>query len=322
MSNNDIEQVRLLEHAFESAVGGLGREEWLELRRQVGAAALDQDDSLERAAAAIDLARQPKLEPMPRSVSVAVADAADRFFAPRRTPSLPRAPLARPAWFVYGGWIAAAASLVASAGLVLQDRPDTGGTAAPVVADAGSGPGQLGSIEAGAGAREAAGSAAAGASAASAGPGERLAQDGGGAASGGGSEDEDLDAAGQRRALAARRFVLQRNWAPAGDAVGREVRGDVVWDARTQTGYMRFVGLRRNDPATEQYQLWIFDKNQSDKTPIDGGVFDIASTEEVIVPINAKLQVQEPFMFAVTIEKPGGVVMSSRERLPLLAKVE
>jgi len=27
-------------------------------------------------------------------------------------------------------------------------------------------------------------------------------------------------------------------------------------------------------------------------------------------------------MFAITIEKPGGVVVSSRKRLPLLAKVE
>ena len=29
----------------------------------------------------------------------------------------------------------------------------------------------------------------------------------------------------------------------------------------------------------------------------------------------------EPGKFAITIEKPGGVVVSSRERLPLLAKV-
>ena len=39
-------------------------------------------------------------------------------------------------------------------------------------------------------------------------------------------------------------------------------------------------------------------------------------------PINAKLFVQDDFMFAITMKKPGGVVVSSRERLPLLAKVE
>jgi anti-sigma-K factor RskA len=85
---------------------------------------------------------------------------------------------------------------------------------------------------------------------------------------------------------------------------------------------MRFRGLPVNTPSEEQYQLWIFARNQSDRTPIDGGVFDITSTEEVIIPIDPKLPVQDAYMFAVTIEKPGGVVVSSRERLPLLAKLE
>jgi anti-sigma-K factor RskA len=76
-----------------------------------------------------------------------------------------------------------------------------------------------------------------------------------------------------------------------------------------------------NVPTVQQYQLWIFDKNQSDKTPVDGGVFDITSDQEIIIPIQAKLRVQEAYLFAVTIEKPGGVVVSSRERLPLLATV-
>lgn len=121
--------------------------------------------------------------------------------------------------------------------------------------------------------------------------------------------------------IAAKEGLVQANWSPGTTPIG-DATGDVVWSGPRQQGFMRFRGLPVNTPTKEQYQLWIFDKNQSDKTPIDGGVFDIASTDEVIVPINAKLQVQEPFMFAVTIEKPGGVVVSSRERLPLLAKVE
>lgn len=121
--------------------------------------------------------------------------------------------------------------------------------------------------------------------------------------------------------IAAKEGLVQANWSPGTTPIG-DATGDVVWSGPRQQGFMRFRGLPINTPTKEQYQLWIFDKNQSDKTPIDGGVFDISSTEEVIVPINAKLQVQEPFMFAVTIEKPGGVVVSSRERLPLLAKVE
>jgi hypothetical protein len=136
------------------------------------------------------------------------------------------------------------------------------------------------------------------------------------------AEKAGLDVAQLRAELiAAKEGLVQANWSPGTTPIG-DATGDVVWSGPRQQGFMRFRGLPVNTPTKEQYQLWIFDKNQSDKTPIDGGVFDIASTEEVIVPINAKLQVQEPFMFAVTIEKPGGVVVSSRERLPLLAKVE
>ena len=54
---------------------------------------------------------------------------------------------------------------------------------------------------------------------------------------------------------------------------------------------------------------------------MDGGVFDVSADGEVIVPIDPKLGVVDPTLFAVTIEKPGGVVVSSRERLPLLASV-
>jgi anti-sigma-K factor RskA len=76
-----------------------------------------------------------------------------------------------------------------------------------------------------------------------------------------------------------------------------------------------------NDPTVEQYQLWIIDPTRDDE-PIDGGVFDIASTGEVIVPVQAKLLVNQPTAFAVTIEKPGGVVVSTQERFPLLATVQ
>lgn len=84
---------------------------------------------------------------------------------------------------------------------------------------------------------------------------------------------------------------------------------------------MLFDGMRVNDPSVEQYQLWIFDRNQDEKTPIDGGVFDIPSDSEVVVPIRAALKVREPYLFAVTVEKPGGVVVSDRQRLILTAAV-
>jgi anti-sigma-K factor RskA len=85
---------------------------------------------------------------------------------------------------------------------------------------------------------------------------------------------------------------------------------------------MRFRGLPVNDVQKETYQLWIFDKTQDKETPIDGGTFDVSSDGEVIIPINAKLKAQEPAMFAITIEKPGGVVVSKRGKVAALAMVE
>ena len=77
-----------------------------------------------------------------------------------------------------------------------------------------------------------------------------------------------------------------------------------------------------NDKTKETYQLWIFDKTQDAKTPIDGGTFDVNSDGEVVIPINAKLKAQEPAMFAITMEKAGGVVVSDRKKIAALAKVE
>jgi hypothetical protein len=115
--------------------------------------------------------------------------------------------------------------------------------------------------------------------------------------------------------------LIQSNWTAGKTPFENPVRGDVVWSNTRQTGFMRFVGMPINDPNLQQYQLWIIDPLRDDE-PIDGGVFNVSSSGEVIVPIDAKLQVIEPAAFAITIEKPGGVVVSSQDRLPLLASVE
>jgi len=98
--------------------------------------------------------------------------------------------------------------------------------------------------------------------------------------------------------------------------------GEVVWSGAEQQGYMVFEGLPPNDPGVEQFQLWIFDTTRADSPPVDGGVFDVDSSGRVIVPIQAKLPVGEVGAFAVTVEKPGGVVVSSQERIATLAPVE
>ena len=101
-----------------------------------------------------------------------------------------------------------------------------------------------------------------------------------------------------------------------------DVSGDVVWSDEKQEGFVRVKGLPKNDVNKNTYQLWIFEDNQGSKTPIDGGTFDISSDGEVIIPIDAKLKAKNPNMFAVTIEKPGGVVISGRDKIAALAKRE
>ncbi len=120
--------------------------------------------------------------------------------------------------------------------------------------------------------------------------------------------------------LASAKDAIRTEWT-AGPTPIAEASGDVAWSTTAQLGYMRFQGLKPNDPRVEQYQLWIFDRNQPEKTPVDGGVFDVTSNDEVVVPIHPTLKVREPYLFAVTVEKPGGVMVSDRSRLPLLAAV-
>lgn len=107
-----------------------------------------------------------------------------------------------------------------------------------------------------------------------------------------------------------------------GSAAGERPVGELTWDAEAQRGTMRFVGLAPNDPAREQYQLWIFDRERDERFPVDGGVFDIPAgvdTAGVSVEYAARLPVGRAYLFAVTAERPGGVVVSDRSRIVAVA---
>jgi len=83
---------------------------------------------------------------------------------------------------------------------------------------------------------------------------------------------------------------------------------------------MRLVGLRHNEPNAEQYQLWIFDARRDERYPVDGGVFNVSGAKGGdVIPIKAKLSIGVPLLFAITIEHPGGVVVSDRARVAALA---
>lgn len=111
--------------------------------------------------------------------------------------------------------------------------------------------------------------------------------------------------------------LVRVDWEATGAA---PITGDVVWSNAKQSGFMTFTGLPVNNPREEQYQLWIFDDAQDARYPIDGGVFDVVGNSATIA-IDAKIRVVKPTMFAITIEKPGGVVVSDRSRLPVIAKL-
>lgn len=136
--------------------------------------------------------------------------------------------------------------------------------------------------------------------------------------------EERLDPSQQRQKMiesSSPDQVIMAEWSP-GKMPDVKVSGDVVWDAVKQVGFIRLKGLPKNDLSKETYQLWIVDGSQNPKTPIDGGTFDIGSDGEVIIPVNAKLKVVDPKAFAITVEKPGGVVVSEQEKLAALAPVK
>lgn len=98
-----------------------------------------------------------------------------------------------------------------------------------------------------------------------------------------------------------------------------EMSGEVAWSDELQEGYMTLTNLPANDPKTNQYQLWIVDATR-DANPVDGGVFDIpADGESVVVPIRSALAVNQPTAFVITLEQPGGVVVSKQETVVALA---
>ena len=113
----------------------------------------------------------------------------------------------------------------------------------------------------------------------------------------------------ERAALMANSESLKIAFGATKDPAAAGVSGDVVWDPVTQRGFIHLAGLAANDPKLRQYQLWIF----------DGGVFDVPSNAtEIVIPIHAALPVLSAKAFAVTVEKPGGVVVSGREHVVVL----
>ncbi|MGI9055606.1 MAG: anti-sigma factor [Pyrinomonadaceae bacterium] len=118
--------------------------------------------------------------------------------------------------------------------------------------------------------------------------------------------------------LASAKDAAQQTWSDFDPKKPFNVEGDVVWSNAAQKGYMRFRNLPVNDKSKETYQVWIFDETQ--KNPISAGVFDVNETGEIIVPMDAAITVGKPTMVGITVEKPGGVMVSGLEKVMAVAK--
>jgi uncharacterized membrane-anchored protein YhcB (DUF1043 family) len=112
-------------------------------------------------------------------------------------------------------------------------------------------------------------------------------------------------------------------WAPfnldgAPAAEQPNITGDVVWNDRLETGYLRFVGLKPNDPTKEQYQVWVIDERGMEQK-VSGGIFNATADGEVIVPITPGIAVGRVALFAITVEKPGGTWVPDLKRRVVVA---
>jgi hypothetical protein len=371
MSARGAELERLAELAVQRWLEGLGAPESIEFETLRARHPTFDIESLEAVAAALGASLAASPDTLPERVRLQLAQGADEYFGLRAIPSegLAQAHFdrvsttsRRQSWFAYGGWLAAAASLLLSVSLwvkrpaavdaartavpppvasKIRDVPAAASTAATTtLARADNVPDQSPAATARADSvsdqrapatrsadsvRDQRAPATARADSV---PDQRA------PATTRADSVPDQHAPATTRAeraewvteraefMRTHAWLMQRSFLPGPDPTGETVTGDVVWDAKSQTGYMRFHGLRLNDPIVDQYQLWIFDARRDERFPVDGGVFDVgnASGDEV-VRFTARLPVAVPLMFVVTVERPGGVVVSDRSRVAAVAHI-
>ena len=106
-----------------------------------------------------------------------------------------------------------------------------------------------------------------------------------------------------------------------GDSNATNSKATVYWSSRLQRGFMKIDKLAKNDPTVEQYQLWVIDKQRGgvEGERPNAGVFDIIKDGLNIFEFTAGVEVFDAKAFAVTVEKPGGVVRSKLGRIGLIS---
>jgi hypothetical protein len=301
---------RLEELAVSRLLEDLSAEEAQEYAALRSRLANIDEAAVESIVALAHLAILPAADPEPRNLRAAVEKDADEFFGVRSTLSASQSkvsPIRRPAfWLMSGGWWLALAASIVTVVVLLHRAPEvrvptTAATAHPPALPPALPPSPVVAPRV----------------APPAAPPHTVEPELAAA------DATPKDLAAERSAfLRSHPYAIERAWRAGGDPTGERVVGDVVWDEASQTGYMRFVNLRRNEPNAEQYQLWIFDAQRDQRYPVDGGVFDVTTRDgEQVIAINPKLRVHVPLVFAITVEHPGGVVVSDRSRIAAIANV-
>lgn len=101
--------------------------------------------------------------------------------------------------------------------------------------------------------------------------------------------------------------------------LARGASGQLAWDRAANRGVLKLTGLAAVEPKQGTYQLWIIDARRDPRYPVDGGTFIVADPAgTTVVPIRPGLPVGEASLYAVTLEPPGGVVVSDRKRMMLV----
>lgn len=118
--------------------------------------------------------------------------------------------------------------------------------------------------------------------------------------------------------LAADTAAVRVPWRAGPSPMSGDVRGDVLWSAARQEGYLTFRGLPPLD-AEHRFQLWIVDGSRTG-APVDGGLFAIADADQdTVVPVRATLPIGRPAAFVVTVEAKAGAVVSAQEHVVAIA---
>ena len=310
---------RLLELLCDRATIGLSTSEEAELQLLAVELGVRPDESLERAAARLDVAvtgRPTTYSAMPAELYQKIAAKGEQWCRqsaeplPFHAPDLPSLmeglepdadpviarvgfwPRARKSFPVWGGWATAAALALAAGTLALRPAPTAPALAPRELAQVTTAPSGLSEPVQIA-------------------PPVQLAT----------NQPSPVEALERLLASKQTELVVAAAEPMASASLPGPVDAEFVWSDADSRGFLTVAGLPVNAPD-RQYQVWVHDAARPEPHPVNGGTFDIpVEGGNWVIAIEPKLPVFHASGFEVTLERVGGAVISSPERVLLSAPV-